>query len=300
MTVRLGINPLTWSNDDMPTLGENISLDQCLREGREAGYAGFELGHKFPRDSAVLGPLLASHELALVSGWYSMRLLERSLEQEIAAVQPHLQLLRDMGCEVMVCAEVSACIHGDRERSLSQRPVLDAAGMALFVERLNAFAEYLQTGGVRLAYHHHMGTVIQSETDIRRLMDAASPALGLLLDTGHLTYAGGDPVSVARDFGDRIAHLHCKDVRRLVLDQALQRDTSFLNAVLAGVFTVPGDGCIDFAAVLAALPVSYSGWVVVEAEQDPAVAAPPVYAQLGYRHLAALLKQSSLAFEECK
>ncbi|WP_116368210.1 myo-inosose-2 dehydratase [Parahaliea mediterranea] len=298
MSLRVGINPLTWSNDDMPALGADIPLEQCLREGRNAGYAGFELGHKFPRDSAVLAPLLARHNLALVSGWYSLRLLQRSVAREIAAVQPHLRLLREMGCAVMVCAEVSHCIHGERHRPLSERPVLDERQWSAFAERLSAFASYLTDEGLTLAYHHHMGTVIETDDEVRRLMAMTGPEVGLLLDTGHLTYAGGDPARLADDFRQRVVHLHCKDVRQPVLMRALDGDWSFLEAVLAGVFTVPGDGCVDFGAVLDALPTSYNGWVVVEAEQDPAIADPPLYAQMGYRHLAQLLKQRPLAFEE--
>lgn len=289
MTIRIGINPLTWSNDDLPSLGAHIPLERCLEEGRQAGYAGFELGHKFPRDSAVLGPLLAAHELSLVSGWYSLRLCEREVAAEIEAVQPHLSLLRDLGSEVMVCAEVSGCVHGDRGVPLSRRPRLDAAAFALFAERLSAFAEYLEGEGVRLAYHHHMGTVVENEEEIRRLVGATPDAVGLLLDTGHLAYAGGDPVALAADFAGRIVHLHCKDIRPGVLRRARDGDWSFLEAVLEGVFTVPGDGCVDFAGVLAALPANYDGWIVVEAEQDPEKAEPLAYARMGYRHLADLL-----------
>lgn len=289
MTPRIGINPLTWSNDDMPELGAEIPLERCLREGRAAGYAGFELGHKFPRDSAQLAPLLREHDLELVSGWYSMRLCERSVEEELAAVQAHLKLLREMGCSVMVCAEVSHCIHGDRQRPLSRRPVMESEDFTRFARRLGEFARYLAAEGVGLAYHHHMGTVIERESEIRELMAATPPEVGLLLDTGHLTYAGGDPVAMARDYAQRIVHVHCKDVRQPVLEAALAGDSSFLDAVLAGVFTVPGDGCIDFAAVLSQLSDTYAGWVVVEAEQDPAVAEPLEYARLGYRHLAGIL-----------
>nr|WP_197911843.1 TIM barrel protein [Kineobactrum salinum] len=173
--VRIGINPLTWSNDDMPELGADIPLERCLREGREAGYEGFELGHKFPRDAAVLGPLLAAHQLSLVSGWYSCRLLERDVDAEIVAVQPHLALLRELGCTVMVCAEVSRCIHGDREQPLSRRPQMAAAEWAQFCARMSAFAEYLQGHGMQLAYHHHMGTVVQSAGDIDRLLAQTGP-----------------------------------------------------------------------------------------------------------------------------
>ncbi len=298
MSLRLGINPLTWSNDDMPELGADIPLEQCLREGRAAGFAGFELGHKFPRNSAELAPLLARYDLALVSGWYSMRLRQRSVADEIAAVQAHLALLRDMGCTVMVCAEVTDCVHGDRHTPLSQRPVLAEGEVKQFAERLTDFAAYLKTQGLTLAYHHHMGTVIESERDIRMLMAQVGPEVGLLLDTGHLTYAGGDPQALADEYRERIVHLHCKDLRRPILERALSGDWSFLDAVLAGVFTVPGDGCVDFAGVLDQLPTEYSGWVVVEAEQDPAQAEPARYAQMGYRHLAALLKERPLNFED--
>lgn len=289
MGIRIGINPLTWSNDDLPSLGAHIPLEQCLEEGRQAGYTGFELGHKFPRDSAVLGPLLEAHGLSLVSGWYSMQLCEREVAAEIEAVQPHLSLLRDLGCAVMVCAEVTGCVHGDRGTPVSRRPQLGDAAFALFAERLAEFAEYLRGEGVRLAYHHHMGTVVESEDEIRRLMSATPDAVGLLLDTGHLVYAGGDPVALARAYAPRIAHLHCKDIRPGVLRLARAGDWSFLDAVLEGVFTVPGDGCVDFASVLGALPGDYAGWVVVEAEQDPEKAEPLAYARLGYRHLAGLL-----------
>lgn len=289
MTIRIGINPLTWSNDDMPELGAHISLQQCLSEGKQAGYAGFELGHKFPRDSATLGAILDHHQLALVSGWYSLRLLERSVAQEIEAVQPHLGLLRDLDCQVMVCCEVTGCIHGDRAAKLSARPRLSTGEYNQFAPKLTAFADYLQSEGVSLAFHHHMGTVIQSADDIRTLMDLTSDAVGLLLDTGHMTYAGDDPVAVAKAFSARIVHLHCKDIRPDVLRQVQAQDSSFLDAVLAGVFTVPGDGGVDFGAILRALPGNYSGWVVVEAEQDPARAEPLRYAQMGYQYLSSLL-----------
>lgn len=298
MAIRIGINPLTWSNDDLPSLGAHIPLERCLKEGRQAGYAGFELGHKFPRDSAVLGPLLRAHDLSLVSGWYSMQLCQREVAAEIEAVQPHLSLLRDLGSQVMVCAEVSGCIHGDQGVPLSRRPQLDDAGFARFAQRLAAFAKYLQQEGVRLAYHHHMGTVVESESDIRRLMAATPEAVGLLLDTGHLACAGGDPVTLATAFAERIVHLHCKDIRPGVLRQARAGDWSFLDAVLEGVFTVPGDGCVDFAGVLAALPADYHGWIVVEAEQDPERAEPLTYARMGYQHLAGLLVARKPAVEE--
>ncbi len=286
MTLCIGINPLTWSNDDLPSLGADIGLDTCLEQAAAAGYAGVELGHKFPRRAEVLGPLLDRYGLALVSGWYSLRLLERSAKEEFTAMQPHLQLLSALGSTVMVCAEVTRCVHGDINARLSGRPQLGAVEFRQFADRLSELAERMQDSGMRLAYHHHMGTVIQTEAEVDALMTACRPAVELLLDSGHLGYAGGDPVRAASNHAARIAHVHCKDIREDVLARCLNRDTSFLEAVLQGVFTVPGDGCIDYAAVLAPLTaIGYDGWLVVEAEQDPAVADPLTYATAGYRAL---------------
>jgi inosose dehydratase len=289
MGVKIGINPLTWTNDDMPELGGGTPLETCLAEAKQAGYDGVELGNKFPRDAATLKPILARHGLALVSGWYSGKLLERSPADEIAAVEAHLALLGAMGCKTMVFAEVSGCVHGERGTKLSRRPRLDDKSWRRLASGLNEVARHLQRRGVRMAYHHHMGTVIETADEIERLMTMTGPEVGLLLDTGHLTYAGGDPVAAARRHAQRVVHVHCKDIRRGVLAKAKQEDWSFLNAVLAGVFTVPGDGCIDYPAVFEALAqVDYGGWLVVEAEQDPAKAHPLTYARMGHAYLRPL------------
>lgn len=286
MKVRIGINPLTWSNDDLPALGAENSLEMCLTEARAAGYAGVELGNKFPRQADRLRPILKSHDLALVSGWYSGRLLERDVTAEWKAMRAHFELLHAMKCEVMVFAEVSRCTHGDQLAPISRRPTLPKSEWSRFGANLTELAERMQREGLRLAYHHHMGTVVQSAQDIDQLMSNTGESVGLLLDTGHLTYAGGDPVAAATRYAKRIVHVHCKDVRREVLERCRNRDSSFLNAVLEGVFTVPGDGMVDYPAVLAPIAQSgYRGWLVVEAEQDPAVAPPMQYAQLGFRNL---------------
>lgn len=287
MNVRIGINPLTWTNDDLPALGDDIPLDVCLAEAAAVGYDGVELGRKFPRDPAVLGPLLDAHGLALVSGWYSLRLLERGVDEELVAMQPHFDLLAGLGSSVMVCAEVTRCIHGDLRARLSSRPRLSAAEFTRFAARLDELAQRMQARGMRLAYHHHMGTVIQSEAEVHALMAATSTAVGLLLDTGHLKFAGGDPLAVARQHVARIAHVHCKDVRQTVLARVRNADTGFLEAVLQGVFTVPGDGAVDYAPIFAVLrDAGYEGWLVVEAEQDPAIADPLTCATQGYEFLA--------------
>ena len=287
MPIRLAINPLTWTNDDMPELGAETPLETCLAEARQAGFAGVELGNKFPRDAAALGPILARHGLALASDWYGSRLLERDVEAEMAAAEPHLALLQAMGCTACVFAEVSRAIHGDRTKPLSQRPVLSEADWAKLAPRMEAFARRLSGEGLKLAYHHHMGTLIQTESEIDRLMRSTPPQVGLLLDTGHLRFAGGDPLAAARRHGSRIVHVHCKDVRADVLKDVQARDLPFLDAVLEGVFTVPGDGAIDYPPILSAVAgAGYRGWLVVEAEQDPARAHPLTYARMGHDTLA--------------
>jgi inosose dehydratase len=289
--VRIGINPLTWTNDDLPELGEQNSLETCLAEAKQAGYEGVELGRKFPRDPAVLGPILRNFKIDLVSGWYSGRLLERSVQDEIKALQPHLTLLKSLGSKAMVFCEVSRCVHGDRKVPLSKRPKLAEQEWRQFSERLDQVAEYLQKQGVGMAYHHHMGTVIQAEDEVDRMMDSTK-SVGLLLDTGHLTFAGGDPLRALERHAKRIVHVHCKDIRKDKLAQAKKRDMSFLDAVLGDVFAVPGDGSIDFDPILKSLAEHrYSGWLVVEADQDPAKAHPLTHARIGHDCLRPLAQR---------
>jgi len=295
MPARLGISPIAWSNDDLPELGCATPLETCLAEACQAGFAGIELGHKFPRDPAVLQPILEHHRLSLVSGWYSGRLLDRTVDGEWAAMALHCDLLAAMRCTVLVYAETTGGVAGDRSRPLSTRPTLSEQEWRDFGGKLTEIANRLARRGLRLAYHHHMGTVVESESEIDRLMAATGPSIGLLLDTGHLAFAGGDPVALVRRHGSRINHVHCKDVRPGVLARVRAADTSFLDAVLDGVFTVPGDGAIDFAEVCAALAAArYDGWLVVEAEQDPERAPPLAYARIGFAHLSAAVAQTGL------
>jgi len=288
--VRIGINPLSWMNDDLPSLGGETPLEVALTEGRAIGYEGFELGNRFPREPHALKALLAQYDLALVSGWYSGRLARRSVADEIAAADAHLDLLAQNGATVMVYGEVADSIQGAR-RPLCQRPrfVGDAQWDA-YAARIDAFARHTLSRGVRLAYHHHMGAYVETPADVDSLMARTSDAVGLLFDTGHIAFAGGNPLAVLDAHVDRVCHVHCKDVRAAVLPIARNRNWSFLDAVLAGAFTVPGDGAIDFAGVIARLKRhGYCGWLVVEAEQDPVVAPSFEYAQKGYRTLRALV-----------
>lgn len=294
-TVQIGINPLTWSNDDMVSLGGDTPLEVCLQESRLAGYAGIELGSKFPRTPETLGPVLQNFDHKLISGWYSSRLLERSVEEEIEALQSHLTLLRELGAKVMVYCEVTGCIHGDIKKPLSQRPQMSEEQWQQFLPRLTEVANYLAAEGVHMAYHHHMGTVIQSEEDVNRMMSGTGDNVRLLLDTGHMMYAGGSYMNLVKNWGKRINHVHCKDIRKNVYLDCINRDLPFLVAVLNGAFTVPGDGHLDYLKLTEELKtVNYSGWLVVEADQDPAVAHSMTYAQKGFDHLSHCVAKSNL------
>ncbi len=291
--IRIGANPIGWSNDDMVELGGHIPLEQCLAEAKAAGFEGMELGNKFPRAAGTLKPILEAHGLALVSGWYSTFLIERDADAEFAAVRAHAGLLKAMGCKVLIAAECTRTVHGKRDAPLSSRPVMTEGEWSRLTSRLTQFAEKLRELGLTLVYHHHMGTVVQSEAEIDRLMTETGPAVKLLLDTGHAVWGGADPAALASRHRDRIAHVHTKDVREAVMARAAREDWSFLNSVVEGVYTVPGDGMIDFVAVLRELK-AYSGWVVVEAEQDPEKANPATYAKLGCANVKRFLAEARL------
>ncbi len=285
--MRVGVSPIAWSNDDMPELGGDTPLESCLADVRDVGFTGVELGRKFPRTSDALLPILRSFELSLVGGWFSGNLLKWSPDEEIAALQAHMELLKACGSEVFIYAECSNAVHGDRAVGLSRRPGLDAEGWRGFGSRLTHVADYVAAEGFRFAYHHHTGTVVETARDLDAFFAATGSTVGLTLDTGHALVGGIDTVDVIRRHPERIAHVHCKDVRNEVLAQVVASDTSFLDGVLAGMFTVPGDGGIAFAPIFEALAdIGYDEWVIVEAEQDPAKADPRCYAEQGFAHLA--------------
>ncbi|MDF2153044.1 myo-inosose-2 dehydratase [Vibrio sp. CAU 1672] len=285
--VQYGISPLTWTNDDMPELGGDIPLERCLSEMAEAGFTGTELGTKYPRDPEVLIPLLEKHGLVLASGWYSGNLMKLSAEEEIEAMQDHIKLLKAAGCKAMVFGEVSNTVHGDINTPLSQRVILTMDEWKTYCAKLTRVAEYLlNEHGIKLSYHHHVGTICETEDDINIMMELTGDAVYLTLDTGHITYGGGNPVTMIKRWGHRIGHMHFKDLRLDVMKAAREADKSFLNAVLDGVFTVPGTGDVDYDDVFAALKErNYQGWLLVEAEQDPAKANPLTYAKTAYENI---------------
>jgi inosose dehydratase len=287
MEIRLGIAPIAWTNNDLPQLGGDTSLETCLTESREAGFSGTETGVKFPMDPKILGPILARHELALVSGWFSGELLARPLEEEKARLADQMATFRSLGAPVLVYAETTGSVQAKMDAGVSRRPRLSDADFPAYGRKLTALAEWMAREGVTMAYHHHMGTVVENQREIDLLMAQSGAAVGLLLDTGHLAYAGADILETTRRHGQRINHVHCKDIRPEVLRRARQGDQSFLAAILDGVFTVPGDGMIDYYAFARCLAeTGYQGWVVVEAEQDPAKAPPGAFSAMGRRHLA--------------
>jgi len=298
MTIRLGANPIGWSNDDLQEIGGDTPLETCLAEAREAGFEGMELGNKFPREARALKAALAPFGLACVGGWHSIELLKRSAREEFDLARGHRELLKAMGTEVFIVAETSNAIHGDRAKPLSQRPHLAPGQWKTYGAAITELAQLLAAEGFRLCYHHHMGTIVQSEADIQAFMANTSPPVNLLLDTGHATWGGADPAALARRYRSRISHVHCKDVRKRQMEEARAGDWSFLDSILGkgaelGVYTVPGDGMVDYVGVFREL-LGYSGWVVLEAEQDPSKAPTLAYARKGVAHLGSAFRESGL------
>ncbi len=292
-----GTNPIAWSNDDDRTLGAHISLDQCLDETAKIGFDGIEKGHKFPTDPAGLKAVLEPRGLRFVSGWHSLNLLTNSIEEEKAAMQPALDLLKAMGSKVIIVCETSNAIHGDDAVAVNDRPKLSDADWKTFGAGVEALSEYAAGQGITLVYHHHMGTIVESEEEIDRLMENTGPHAHLLLDTGHCLFGGGNPERVAKKYMHRVGHIHAKNVRPVVAKEVRDENLSFLEGVRRGVFTVPGDaeGGVDFPPVLRiAAEHGYEGWLVIEAEQDPDVRNPFEYQSLGLKSLKAMAKTAGL------
>ncbi|MBV8794555.1 MAG: myo-inosose-2 dehydratase [Hyphomicrobiales bacterium] len=299
MSIRIGANPIGWSNDDLQEIGGDTPLETCLAEAKEAGVVGMEKGHKLPSDGAALKDRLAAFGLSFVGGWYSAELLKRSARDEFKAAKSHIAMTKGAGTDVVIVAETSNAIHGDRSKPLSERPRLHKDDWGAYGAKLTEFAERLADEGLKLCYHHHMGTIVQSERDIDALMAHTKPPVHLLLDTGHARWGGADPAALARAYRSRIGHVHCKDVREAKMRQSNAGDWSFLDSILGqgkelGVYTVPGDGAIDYVSVFDELK-GYAGWVVLEAEQDPKKAPALAYAKKGVAHIHAALKEAKLA-----
>jgi inosose dehydratase len=296
--VRIGINPISWMNDDLPSLGGETLLETALAEGKAIGYEGFELGNKFPKDGPALKAKLDEFGLACVSGWYSGFLAElepgqtnqEAVQAEIARCAPHMRKLQYNGVGVVVYGECAGTVQGQVDTPLAKRPQFANDDLwQAYAERLNGFGQHLiDTYGIKLAYHHHMGAYVESQADVDTLMALTDPScVFLLFDTGHAFFGGTpNPVVLLKKHVQRVIHVHCKDVRKPVITMARNESWSFLDSVLNGAFTVPGDGSLDYMDTLKVLKdAGYEGWLVVEAEQDPAVAPSYTYALQGYTTL---------------
>ncbi len=296
--IRIGANPIIWSNDDLKEIGGDITLETCLRNAKQAGVEGMELGKKFPREISTLSATLAPYGLACIGGWHSIKLLERPAAEEFEGSLKHRTLLKGMGTDVFIVAEVSNTIQGDRAMPQSKRPHMKADEWVTYGKKMTDFANMLAAEGFKLCYHHHMGGIVESRADIGNFMDHTGASVNLLFDTGHLTWAGCDPVEVARTYKTRISHIHCKDVRLDIMAKSKAGDWSFLDSIVGmgdeiGIFTIPGRGSVDYVNVFKEL-AGYSGWVVLEAEQDPKKADPLENAIHGVANLKRFLTEAGL------
>lgn len=286
MTIKFATNPIGWTNDDLPGLGKEITLENCLREARKAGFEGIEMGGKFPRQADELGNLLTSHDLVLASGWWEGLIMERGVDAEFEAMGDYLQMLMRLGVTTFIYGEGSRGRLDGIWKPISQRPFLADDEWEHYGKYLTDLADRTQSIGIQLAFHPHMGTLVETDEDIARLMELVGSSVSLAFDTGHCVFSGGSPASVIQRYGHKIVHLHCKDIRSDKLKKALANDMSFMDAVLEGIFTVPGDGGIEYSSIFKALKENdYEGWLVVEAEQNPEKAPPFFYAKLGYENL---------------
>lgn len=289
--VNLAVSPLSWTNDVLADLGGEIALETCLSEAAANGFQGVELGRKFPREAAALRPLLGAHGLRLASGWYSGFLTERDVFAEIAAVHDHATLLAEMGCEVMVYGPVGRMASGNAlDLPMTHRARLSGDEALTYADRLGEFDRRLRGAyGLKLAYHHHLMMVCETFDEVSRVIERAR--CGLLVDTGHAAAAGFDYAQLFERFGNLVTHIHLKDVRAERLAAVRAGDLSFNDAVRSGMFTVPGDGAVDFAPVAEFVKrTGYQGWLVVEAEQDPTrpEANPKAATKRAFDHITSL------------
>ena len=280
--VKLGCAPINWTNDDLPSLGGDLTYQQCLSEMALAGYTGSEIGTKYPKDKDVLKKALDLRGLQICNGWFSSLFTsDKPIEYTLDLFNKHADFTYFLGARVVGIGECGVTIHGDESRPLSQAPVLSDQQFEKLAKGLNGIAKLAQAKGMKTAFHYHIGTGVQSMEETEKLLAMTDPDLvGLVFDTGHSTLAGGDPVKLLEKYLDRVYHIHFKDLRSDVYHQAKEQDWSFLTSVKEGIFTVPGDGdMVDWDGIFAILNDSdYEGWIVVEAEQDPAKADPLEYA----------------------
>lgn len=298
MKAKLGIAPIAWWNDDLAELSDDVSLEECLRQANEAGFTGMETGRRFPLDPAELGPVLAKHGISVCGGWFSGLLLDGDIEAEKDRIAGQMTLFRAMGAPCIVYGETARSIQGDRSKPLSTKPKLSEDEIAVYARKMTAFGEWCAEQGMPLSYHHHMAAAIETEQELDLFIKHSGEGIPLLYDAGHMAFAGGDVLRVIDNHHGRISHVHTKDVRSAVIDRLDRTRESFLDAVLKGAFTVPGDGDLDFEAIVKRLAsFGYEGWFVVEAEQDPKVSPPLEMAKIGYRELMRVMDAAGYTVE---
>jgi inosose dehydratase len=246
MGVRIGISPIAWQNDDLPDLTAAFTMAQCLTDARDIGFTGIERGRRMPADLAGLRDFLGAHDMALCGGWCSGNLLVNDVAAEIASIRQQVEQFAALNAPCIIYAECSNTVQGRIDTPLSLRPRLSRDGVMDYAARLSELAKWCANQGVPLAYHHHMGAIIETEAEVDWLMQGSSPDVHLLFDAGHLAFAGGDVLATLNRWGDRVKHVHFKDVRADIVADAHAHDRSFLDAVVAGAFTVPGDGSLNF------------------------------------------------------
>lgn len=287
--VSLGIAPIAWTNDDMPDLGKENTFEQCVSEMALAGFTGSEVGGKYPADTAVLKKALDLRGIRICNQWFSSFLISKPYEDTEKEFIKATDFLRKMGAKVIGVSEQSYSIQGKMEQPVWEgKYIMDDQEWKLLAEGLNKLGKIAKDKGMTLTFHHHMGTVVQTEEEIDRFMEMVDPELVFLLfDSGHLSFAGIDPEKVLKKYVNRVKHVHLKDIRREMVEKSRNERWSFLKGVREGVFTVPGDGDVDFAPIFRILEeAGYEGWVVVEAEQDPAKANPLEYAKKARAYIA--------------
>ena len=284
MKAKLGMSPIAWWNDDLPQLSDDVSLEECLRQSRSAGFTGLEKGRRFPETAAEMLPILKNADVTLCGGWYSGTIVNESIEANKQRIQPMIDLFKAVNAPCIVYGEVGRSIQGDQSKPLATKPRLSDAEMKDYGAKMSEFATWVEAQGMPLVYHHHMAAVVETEPELDAFM--ANSTISLLFDAGHMAFAGGDVLRCIDKHHKRIRHVHTKDVRMEVINTLDRSKESFLDAVIKGAFTVPGDGSLDFAAIVKKLAGhGYEGWFVVEAEQDPKKAPPLKMAQVGHKEL---------------
>ncbi|PYE93696.1 2-keto-myo-inositol dehydratase [Rhizobium sp. PP-F2F-G38] len=292
-----GTNPIAWSNDDDQTIGAHLTLEDCLSDCRKIGFDGIEKGHKMPSEGGALKDALGTFGLRFVGGWHSTNLLVNDVETEKAALQTFIDMTKAAGGDHINACECSNTVHGSEGTPVNDRPIMTDAEWTRFSQGYEALSKHAADQSIKMGYHHHMGTIIESAADIDRFMSMAGPHTRLLLDTGHCTFGGADPQEVARRYMDRVTHIHAKNIRPEIMARVRSENLSFLDGVRLGVFTVPGDpeGCVAFEPVLKiAAQHGYAGWLVIEAEQDSAVREPFLYQNMGLKALKAMSRDAGL------